>query len=94
MYTRNWQLLRQAVDEVGAECEKWPYEVLDQPAEHQPMLVRNLDDNEVTFTIDCWEKRLNGDLVISIDARGLATLAGMKPSYQFAKRPDGSVYYP
>jgi hypothetical protein len=32
--------------------------------------------------------------VVSIDSYGLPTLAGVKPSYQFVKRPDGSVYYP
>ena len=93
-YVQNWRLLRRAVDEVGAECEKWPYDVLDRPAEWQPSLVRIIDGRQATFTIDCWEKKVNGDLIISIDANGLPTLAGVKPSYQFAKRADGTVYYP
>jgi hypothetical protein len=93
-YIQNWRLLRQAVNEVGSECEKWHYEVLDRPAEWQPSLVRIIGGQQVTFTIDCWEKRPNGDLFISIDADGLSTLAGVKPTYQFAKRIDGSVYYP
>ena len=57
-------------------------------------MVRIIDGQQVTFTIDCWEKKPNGDLIISIDSRGLSTLCGVKPSYQFAKRIDGSVYYP
>jgi hypothetical protein len=93
-YVQNWHLLRTAVDEVGAECEKWRYDVLDRPAEMQPTLVRLINGREVTFSIDCWEKRPNGDLIISIDANGLSTLAGVKPTYQFAKRTDGTVYYP
>jgi hypothetical protein len=93
-YVRNWRLLRRAINEVGAECEAWRYEVLDRPAQMQPTLVRIIDGREATFTIDCWEKKPNGDLIVSIDAEGLATLGGVKPSYQFAKRADGSVYYP
>src|SRR5262245_28627513 len=93
-YIRNWRLLRQAVNEVGAECEKWSYDALDRPAEWQPSLVRIIGGREITFTIDCWNKRPNGDLIISVDPDGLSTLAGVKPSYQFAKRTDGTVYYP
>jgi hypothetical protein len=93
-YVRNWRLLREAVNEVGAECEKWPYDVLDRPAEWQPTLIRIIAGRQVSFTVDCREKKPSGDLVISIDADGLRTLAGVKPSYQFAKRRDGTVYYP
>jgi hypothetical protein len=49
---------------------------------------------ELQFWIDRWQKAPNGDLTICIDAKGLPTLLGVKPSYQFAKRADGSVYYP
>jgi hypothetical protein len=93
-YVRNWRKLRQVVNEVGAECEQWTYAELDRPAEQQPLVERTIAGRQVSFTIDCWDKRPNGDLIISIDAHGLPTLAGVKPAYQFAKRVDGSVYYP
>lgn len=93
-YIHNWRLLRAAVNAVGAECENWPYEKLDREAEEQGPVERMIDDRSVTFTIDRWEKKSNGDLIISIDADGLPTIAGVKPSYQFVKRVDGTVYYP
>lgn len=93
-YSRNWYVLRDALNDVGAECEKWSYDQLDRCAEEQPLLEREVEGATVCFTIDRWDKRPNGDLVISIDADGLLTLGGVKPSYQFAKRVDGSVYYP
>ncbi len=86
--------MREAVNEFGAECENWPYADLDRDAEEQPLLERTVNGRDVWFTIDCWEKKPNGDLVICIDADGLPTLAGVKPSYGFVKRVDGSVYYP
>lgn len=93
-YARNWYVLRDALNDVGAECENWSYEQLDRCAEEQPTLERKVEGATVHFTIDRWDKRPNGDLVISIDVGGLPTLGGVKPSYQFAKRVDGSVYYP
>ena len=91
-YRDNWRALRRAA--VGAELEQWPYEALDRDAEEQPPLRRRVGDAKLEFWIDRWHKASNGDLTICIDAKGLPTLLGVKPSYQFAKRPDGSTYYP
>jgi hypothetical protein len=93
-YQDNWRTLRQAVHAVGAELEQWPYDALDRNAEDQPVIRRQHGEAELQFWIDRWQKAPNGDLTICIDAKGLPTLLGVKPSYQFAKRADGSVYYP
>lgn len=93
-YRRNWQLLRHAVNEVGADCEQWSYDELDKAAEEQPFIEQPIEGGTAKFNIDCWEKKPNGDLLICVDAEGLPTFMGIKPSYVFAKRPDGSVYYP
>ena len=93
-YLQNWHTLRREVNAVGAELEQWPYEALDQDAEDQPVIHRHLQGTELSFHVDRWKKAASGDLTICIDVKGLPTLLGVKPSYQFAKRTDGSVYYP
>ena len=93
-YVENWRTLRQAVNVLGAECETWSYEQLDRDASEQPVLERSVDGKLLRFQLDRWQKAASGDLILCIDADGLPTLAGVKPTYQFAKRPDGSVYYP
>jgi hypothetical protein len=93
-FSDNWRALRQAVNTVGAEVEQWSYEALDRDAENQPVIRRILGGDELEFWTDRWRKAPNNDLTICIDAKGLPTWLGVKPSYQFAKRPDGSIYYP
>ena len=93
-YLENWRTLRKAVNVLGAECEAWSYEQLDRDASEQPLLACSVDGNQLRFQLDRWKKSADGDLILCIDADGLPTLAGVKPTYQFAKRPDGSVYYP
>jgi hypothetical protein len=93
-YMENWRALRRAVNAVGAELEQWSYEALDRDAEDQPVIHRQVRGTPLYFCVDRWSKAPNGHLTICIDAKGLPTLLGVKPSYQFAKRPDGSVYYP
>ena len=92
-YKDNWRTLRQAVNAVGPEIEQCSYQALDRDAEDQTVIRRQLGGTELQFWIDRWQKAPNGDLTICIDAKGLPTFLGVKPSYQFAKRPDGSIYY-
>ncbi len=92
-YRQNWRILRRELARVGAEVEGWPYEALDRDAEEQPPIVRDVDGARLTFLIDRWERRSDDELAICIDASGLPTLAGVKPSYVFFKRRDGSVHY-
>jgi hypothetical protein len=48
----------------------------------------------VIFQIDRCDRLPNQDLCICIDAKSkLPTWFGIKPSYRFFKRRDGSVYY-
>jgi hypothetical protein len=93
-YRENWRILRRAVHALGSECEGWEYGRLDKAAEEQPAIERTCEGRKVRFQIDCWDKKTNGDLLMCIDAFGLPTLLGVKPTYQFAKRMDGSTYYP
>lgn len=93
-YRSNWQLLREECDRVGRQVEQWSYESLNQAAEEQPAIEGWVAGVLVRFQVDCYTTLSNGDLAISVDTYGgLPTLFGMKPSYQFFKRPDGTVYY-
>jgi hypothetical protein len=93
-YLENWRILRRAVHALGSDCEAWEYDRLDKAAEEQPAIERTCEGHTIGFQIDCWDKKANGDLILCIDAFGLPTLLGFKPTYQFAKRMDGSTYYP
>ena len=93
-YLENWRILRQAVNVIGAECEDWSYERLDKDATEQPVLERSVNGKLLSFQLDRWEMNDDGDLIICIDSDGLSTLAGVKPTYHFAKRQNGAVYYP
>jgi len=88
----NYRMLRAAVDREGKRLEAMSYETLrqmgDKPSE--PTLV---DGRAVYFSAEVVDVRPNGDLFICIDADGLPTLWGVKPSYVFYKRPDGSIHY-
>lgn len=90
----NWALLRAATNEVGAEVEGWPYAALRRRAEEQPPIARVVDGCPAAFQVDCIGTAPDGELHISIDARGgPPTLPGVKSSYVFYKRPDGTVHY-
>ena len=89
---RNWELLRAATDAVGAEVERWSYAELDRAAEQQPPVERVVGGHTVSFQVDCIGTGTDGELRISIDAHGgPPTLLGIKPSYVFRKRRDGTV---
>ena len=93
-YRINWALLRTETDRVGEEVERWTYEVLDRVGEPPPPIERDVGGVSASFQIDCYDTLPNGDLAICVDAwGGPPTLFGVKPSYRFFKRRDGTVYY-
>lgn len=93
-YRSHWRLLRVETDRIGAEVEHWSYEQLDRDAEDQPLIERQFGAVQVIFQIERCDRLSNQDLCICIDAKSaLPTWFGIKPSYRFYKRRDGSVYY-
>jgi hypothetical protein len=88
----NWQILRRAADTFGAEYEQMSYAALQQSAE---MLSgqRVFEGHTLLIAAEAYDKKANDDLCFCVDVSGLPTLLGIKPSYHFFKRPDGSVYY-
>lgn len=92
-YKENYQFLRRQVDIEGKKFEEMPYEELLKPAE---ILSRSrvVDGIKVYFSAEAYNIKENGDIAFCIDAGAhLPTILGIKPSYQFFKRKDGSVYY-
>jgi hypothetical protein len=92
-WTENWHTLRRIADVIGEEFESLPYDDLCGPADGFSG-ERTIDGLEVEFSAHVMEIRPNGDAQFWIDVDApLATWFGAKPSYQFFKRPDGSVHY-
>ncbi|PSR15949.1 hypothetical protein C8255_20370 [filamentous cyanobacterium CCP3] len=93
-YRNNWRRLRDELSRLGAEVEQWSYADLNRPAEAQPPIHRLVAGVPAYFQIDSYDHLPSGDLTICIDAHGgPPTPLGIKPSYHFYKRRDGSVYY-
>ena len=90
---KNWAFLRAAGNAIGSEYEGMSYEELQRPAE-ELSTERVIEGVRVFFSAEAYETKPNGDLCVCVDVdAALPTLLGVKPSYHFYKRPDGSVYY-
>jgi hypothetical protein len=90
---RNWAFLRAVANAIGAEYEAMSYEQLRQPAEVLST-ERVIEGVRVSFSAEAYNRKRTGDLCVSVDVdAALPTFLGVKPSYHFFKRPDGSVYY-
>lgn len=93
-YQRNWMMIRTEINRIGAEVEQWSYDSLAQPAEKQSVIECLVGERAGYCQVDCYDTHPNGDLAVCIDFHGgPPTLFGIKPSYCFFKRRDGSVYY-
>jgi hypothetical protein len=92
-WTDNWRKLRRIAHVLGAEFEALPYDELCAPAEGLGG-ERTVDGVTVQYSVHVREIRSDGDAHVWIDVDApLTTWFGAKPSYQFFKRPDGSVHY-
>ena len=90
---RNYQILRQEVDKIGKEYEQKSYEELLSKNEPTILTVTTAAGFKLTFVAEAYYLQKNGTICFCIDADGLPTLLGIKPSYNFYKRSDDSVYY-
>lgn len=91
--SRNYDILRQAVDNIGREYEQKSYEELLNHEKSKMLTVTTAAGLTLTFVAEAYHLQKDGTICFCIDADGLPTLFGIKPSYNFYKRPDGSVYY-
>ena len=88
----NYQTLQQEVDKVGKAYEKKSYKELLQCAE-ECVVVEIADDLKISCSAEAYHVQKDGTICLCIDADGLPTMFGIKPSYHFYKCPDGSVHY-
>lgn len=88
----NYEILKTEVEKVGREYEKKSYQELLRPAE-QNSTMRLIGERKIYFNAEAYHVKPDGTLYFCIDADGLPTRFGVKPSYHFYKRPDNSVYY-
>lgn len=88
----NYQILWREAEKIGKAYEQKSYhEILSSPAK---TVIMNLsEDQQISCSIDAYHVQKNGTVEVSIDADGLPTILGIKPSYHFYKKPDGSIYY-
>lgn len=87
----NYDILRREVEIEGKRYEKMSYEELQKPPE-ELSCSRVVNGVELFFSAESYNTKPNGDLCFCVDVDGLPCLF-VKPSYQFYKRKDGSVYY-
>ena len=88
----NYEVLQHEVNKIGKVYEQKSYEELLLPAEQNSTEIR-AGDRTLYFSAEAYHIKPDRTLCFCIDADGLPTLWGVKPSYQFYKRRDGSVYY-
>lgn len=89
---QNYEILQREVQKLGLEYEQKSYDELLRPAEDN-FTVKIIDDYEITFSAEAYDRQKDGTIYFCIDADGLPTFLGIKPSYHFYKRPDGSIHY-
>ena len=88
----NFALLRRALEVVGPEFERRPYDELTIRAE-ELSFARVFEGVSIAFSAEAYGREKNGDLSFCIDADGPPTFPFPGPSWNFYKRKDGSVYY-
>jgi hypothetical protein len=86
------RLLRREVTRVGQEFESRSYADLQRPAE-ELSFNRVVEGIEITFSAEAFTLKRDGDIGFCVDARAKGSEGRWQPSYQFYKRPDGSVYH-
>lgn len=88
----NYQILWRESEKIGQEYEQKSYmEILSSPA--KTIIINLSEEQQISCSIDAYHVQKNGTVEVSIDANGLPTIFGIKPSYHFYKKPDGSIYY-
>jgi hypothetical protein len=91
-WSRNYAFLRRAVDSVGRDIARQPYESFLQ-ADQDLAFTQLVDSVHIDFAVEVYRIDTDGTLWICVDARAaLATPLGIKPSLVFRKCPDGSAW--
>ena len=91
-FSRNYALLRRAVDSAGRALAKRPYDSFLQPGE-ELSFSELVDEVEVHFGVEIFREDNGGVLWVYVNAQtDLPTPLLIKPSFVFRKLPDGRAY--
>lgn len=91
----NYQLLKSTLEAEAEKIEKRSHAELHSSAAEELSYVIIIDGHECHLSFEAIGSLPNGDLeiCIDIDSHEMPTKFGIKPSWHFFKRQDGSVYY-
>jgi hypothetical protein len=91
-WSKNYALLRRAVDSAGRALAARPYESFLEPDE-EFSFAEFVDGVEVHFGVEVYRLDRDGTLWVCVDAdAALTTPLGIKPSFVFRKLPDGRAF--
>lgn len=90
-WSRNYAFLRRAVDVVGRELARQPYEMLLQPEELS--FTQFIDGHPVDFEVEIIRVDTDGRIWARVEARSeLPTPLMLRPALVFTKHRDGMAY--
>ena len=92
--SRNYALLRRAVDEVGRQLARRPYDAMLEPGE-ELSFAQHVDGVYIDFDVEVFRIDTDGSMWVHIQTRSeLPTPLNIRPSFVFRKLPDGRAYTP
>jgi hypothetical protein len=90
----NYAFLLRAVNEVGRELARRPYDALLQPGE-EFSFAQFVDGVQIDFDVEVYRIDTDGTMWVRVQARSkLSTLLDLKPAFEYRKLPDGRAYTP
>ncbi|MCC7546278.1 MAG: hypothetical protein IT532_00785 [Burkholderiales bacterium] len=90
-WSRNYALLRRAVDAVGRELARKPYESLLQPDELS--FTQFVEGEAVDFEVEVYRIEPDGTIWARVETRSrLPTPFMLRPALVFTKHRDGMAY--
>jgi hypothetical protein len=93
-WSANYAFLRQALDQVGRELARRPYEGFLQPGEELGFS-QFIDGVQVDFGVEVYRIDRDGSIWVRMDARSsLRTPLRLRPAFVFRKLPDGRAFTP
>ena len=92
--SRNYALLRRAVDEVGRQLARRPYDAMLEPGE-ELSFAQHVDGVYIDFDVEVFRIDTDGSMWVHVQTRSeLPTPLNIHPSFVFRKLPDGRAYTP
>jgi len=90
-WSGNYAFLRRAVDAVGRELARKPYETLLQP--DALSFTQFVEGEAVDFDVEVYRVEQDGTIWARVEARSeLTTPLMLRPALVFTKHPDGMAY--